>query len=457
MARILFLHVVAMIVTAMVIPLILYLLLEQDAENLQRGAMQGQAEQLARHLVARPQGEWTLDLPTGLRDQYSEAYGRYAYAVIDPAGKVLFSSRKDGSPIFSMAEHPSETRFMETRRGDRILFGIILRKDTEGRPVYVQVAEDLSHRDVLIDDIVTNFFPQVAWITVPILLLLLATDIVIFRRAVEPLLLASSRAEHINPSRLDVRLPTEDIPTEIRPLVIAVNQALDRLEQGFARQRTFAADAAHELRTPLAILRSRIETLSDKAEAQALHRDIESMSRIVSQLLDAADLETVLITRDERADLQAICSEVAEFIAPLVIEHGKTLSLSGTDRPVWVNGNAEMLRRAVRNLVENALYHAPKGTKIEIVVTDQGSISVQDEGEGVPIAKRELIFQRLWRRDRRQGGAGLGLSSVKRIVDAHGGSVTAENRPSGGANFLMRFPVVNPFSDTAGSNSAKDM
>jgi signal transduction histidine kinase len=308
-----------------------------------------------------------------------------------------------------------------------------------GRAVRIQIAEDLSHRDVLVDDVVANFFRKVGWVTVPILLLLLATDIVIFRRAVQPLLRASERAGHISPTRIDVRLPTDDIPREILPLVIAVNRALDRLEQGFRRQREFTADAAHELRTPLAILRTRIETLPDRQAAGALHRDVEGMSRVVGQLLDAAELETVVVDPNERADLHEVCAEVAEFVAPLALGQGKSIALSGAEGPVWIKGNAEMLRRAIRNLLENALNHTPKGTDVEIVVGEHGTVSVLDQGEGVPVTSREQIFERFWRRDRRRAGsAGLGLSIVKRIVEAHGGTITVKNRPTGGAEFSMR-------------------
>ncbi len=442
-SRIMFLHVVAVVITAILMPLVLYWFLESNVESLQHQALREQAESLARHLTIRSEAGWSLDLPAGLRDQYSEAYGRYAYVVLDDAGHVLFSSRADQTPIFPVEARSSQIAFFEVPRGDRTISGASLRKELDGRIVWIQVAEDLAHRDVLTDDVVASFFRQVGWITVPILLLLLAVDIAIFRRAVKPLLRASDQAKRISPTRIDVRLPTDEIPKEIVPLVIAVNQALDRLEGGFRRQREFAADTAHELRTPLAILRTRIETLPDKGEARALQRDIESMSRVVSQLLDAAELETIVVDPDEKADLNDVCTEVAEFIAPLALAHGKTVALSGAENPVLIKGNPEMLRRAVRNLVENALNHTPEGTVIEIVVGEKGTISVLDEGEGVPVAKRELIFQRFWRRDRRRaGGAGLGLSIVKRIVDAHGGAITVENRPTGGANFTMRFAFV---------------
>lgn len=442
LSRIVFLHVIALILTAILTPVILYWFLSSDVEDLQQRATRELAETLSQHIVRRPDGSLRLDLPVGVRDQYSEAYGRYAYAILDQAGQVLLSSRKERDRIFPPSGSASEIEFFEIPVGNRVFSGATLRKTIDGQHLRIQVAEDLSHRDVLIDDVVRNFIPQAVWITIPILLLLLITDIVIFRGAVQPLLRASEQARSIGPARIDVRLPVAEIPSEIRPLVIAVNHALDRLEEGFRKQREFAADAAHELRTPLAVLRTRIETLADKHAADALHRDIEGMSRVVSQLLDAAELETLLITSNETADLVAVCAEVAEFMAPLAIAQEKTLSLEAPDRPVNINGHAEMLRRAVRNLVENALHHTPKNSDVTITVSDDGTVGVLDEGPGVPMANREHLFQRFWRRDRKRvGSAGLGLSIVKGIVEAHGGTINVGNRPTGGAAFSMHFPV----------------
>src|SRR5947207_482451 len=108
LSRILFLHVVALVITAICLPLALYWFLKSDVENLQRRALQGQAEALANHLTARAGGEWSFDLPVALRDQYSEAYGRYAYAVLDDTGRVLFSSRREARPIFPVDAQSTE-------------------------------------------------------------------------------------------------------------------------------------------------------------------------------------------------------------------------------------------------------------------------------------------------------------------------------------------------------------
>jgi len=419
---------------------VLYYFFKWAANDLHDQAMREQAELVAHYLVLRPDGSWTLDLPTALHDVYSQAVGRYAYAVLDDGGRVLFSSLKDRSPIFFADPRSSDVSYLETRRGNAAVSGVSLVKEMDGRSVWVQVGEDLAHRDVIIDDIVADFFKRVGWITLPMLLFLLAIDIVIFRRALRPLLNASEMAKKINPNRTDVRLPPEEIPKEILPLVQAVNQALDRLEAGFRMQREFTADAAHELRTPLTILRSRVDTLADRGVSKALHQDIEGMARIISQLLDIAELESFSIDPNEKADLRTICAEVAEFAAPLALAKGKNIALSGSDAPVWVNGNPEMLSRAIRNLVENAINYSPPGTTVEIVVESSGMVRVLDEGPGIKEEERELIFQRFWRRDRRRtGNAGLGLSIVQRIADTHAATISVENRPTGGANFSLSF------------------
>jgi signal transduction histidine kinase len=442
-SRIIFLHVIALVITAIFMPVVLYYFFKWAANDLHDQAMRDQADLVAHYLVLRGDGSWTLDLPPALQDIYSQAVGRYAYAVLDDTGRVLFSSLKDRSPIFSADSRSSNVAYLETRRGNAAVSGVSLSKEADGRRVWVQVGEDLAHRDVIIDDIVADFFKRVGWITLPMLLFLLAIDIVIFRRALRPLLNASEMAKKINPNRTDVRLPPEEIPKEILPLVQAVNQALDRLEAGFRVQREFTADAAHELRTPLTILRSRVDTLADRGISKALHQDIEGMARIVSQLLDIAELETFSIDPAEKADLRAICAEVAEFAAPLALAKGKNIALSGSDASVWVNGNPEMLSRAIRNLVENAINYSPPGTTVEIVVESSGMVRVLDEGPGIKEDERELIFQRFWRRDRRRtGNAGLGLSIVQRIADTHAATISVENRPTGGANFSLSFARV---------------
>ena len=441
-SRVVALHVIAIGVTSILMPLALYWLLNQAANSLHRDALRSQAATIASFLRPQPDGSVTLDIPSEIQPLYSGGYGLYAYAVLDPAGRVLFSSRSDGSALFSLDELSRGDWVERQRTTGSVLFGVSVARPVGQRMYWIQVAQDLSHRDVIIDDVVTTFFPRVGWITFPILLVLLLIDILIFRRALEPVREASTTAAAIGPARTDVRLPEQAMPAEIVPLVHAVNQAFDRLEAGFRAQRDFTADMAHELRTPLAIMRARVDLLEPGPVRDALRTDLVNMTRTVSQVLDIAELESFVVG-DAKADLHAVCAEAVGFMAPLAVDMSKTISLTGAEGPVWVRGHAEALFRAVRNLVDNAIRHTPGGGSIEVHVSADGVVRVIDDGPGVPEAERDSIFRRFWRRDRTQAESrGLGLAIVARVAETHDGSVTVDNLPDGGAVFTLRLRPV---------------
>lgn len=439
-SRIVILHVVAVVITSIVMSFALSWLMNYETDSIHSKAMQEQAVLVGEHLSAQSDGSLKLDLPLDLLGLYSQAYGRYSYAVTDDRGHVLFSSLRQNAALFPADARSGDVEFLQQRRGNATVSGASIKKTVGNQTVWIQTGEDLANRDVLIDDIVADFFKNVGWITLPILLVLLIADIAIFRRALRPLRQASEIARDIGPTRTDLRLPTDEIPREVRPLVSAINLALDRLEEGFRIQRDFTADAAHELRTPLSILRTRLDILEDQQIGQALRRDVEGMAHIISQLLEIAELDALVIDPSEKADLRAVTAEVAEFVAPLALAQGKDIALLGATEPVWVKGNPEMLSRAIRNLAENAINYTAAQTTVEFVVNENGTVSVLDFGPGVAEDERHLIFQRFWRRDRRKAGStGLGLSIVQRIAELHSATVTLENRRPAGACFSLRF------------------
>jgi signal transduction histidine kinase len=439
-SRIVFLHVVAVVITSILMSLALSWLLSYATNNIHDKAMQEQAVSVGEHLSEKSDGSLELNLPLDLLGLYSQAYGRYSYAVLDRHGKVLFSSLKDHGALFPADAESGDVEFLQQRSGDATVSGASIRKTVGGQTVWIQAGEDLANRDVLIDDIVADFYRNVGWITLPILLVLLIADIAIFRRALRPLHEASEIARDIGPARTGLRLPTDEIPVEVRPLVSAVNQALDRLEEGYRIQRDFTADAAHELRTPLSILRTRLDILKDEKMGQALRQDVDGMAHVISQLLEIAELDAFVVDPSEKADLRSVAAEVAEFVAPLALAQGKDIALLGATEPVWVKGSPEMLNRAIRNLAENAINHTAPGTTVEFVVEDNGTVSVIDHGPGVAEEERNLIFQRFWRRDRsKPGSTGLGLSIVQRIAELHLATITVENRRPTGARFSLKF------------------
>jgi signal transduction histidine kinase len=447
--RLVAMHLIAILAAAVVLPLALYWRVDTTARALHQRALRQQVAQIAEYLHRNADGTWVLDLPERLRQLYSAGYERYGFAIITQSGDVLFSNVNHNEPLFSSDRREDHPAYFERDVGKSRLFGASVPTTIDGVRLWIQISEDQAHRDVLIDDIVADFLPHIAWVILPILLALLGIDLLIFRKVLHPLDEASAFARQIGPARTDVRLPEASMPLEVLHLVRAVNAALERLEKGFAAQREFVADAAHELRTPLAILRAEVEALAEHPGAAALLSDIEGMTRIVNQLIDTAESETLAIGAGDFADIREVCAEVAAFMAPVAVAQGKNIAVTGAGGPVLVEGNSGALFQAVRNLVENALTHTAPDTTVEIAVNEGGSVAVSDAGPGIPECQRQLIFQRFWRGDRRRSGsAGLGLAIVARIVKAHGGTITVGASPSAGAEVLIVLRPVTARGET---------
>jgi len=440
LSRIIWLHVLALAGLFAAISFAAYFLLGATANDFEERVLHDHATAVASHLKASG-GGWSLELPPDLEALYSRGYGGYALTVVDDGGRTVFSSLPNRQLLSAPGQSATALSFFQQRQGKAIFYGINFPVRDGNRSATIQVAQDLENPDVILDDVVAGFLGRIAWIVIPIFALLLAIDVLIVRRALRPITEASQLAQSIGPSKIAVRLPTQNLPAEVRPLVEAINQALDRLESGFQIQRDFTADAAHELRTPLTVLRTLLDVLPGQAAAGELRPHIDGMSRIVGQLLELAELESFTIAAEEAADLRAICSEAVSVMAPIALAHDKTIELTGPTEPIWVHGNSEMLFRAVRNLAENAIRHTAVGTSVEVEVGKTGIVRVKDRGPGIAPSEQELIFRRFWRRDRRSGeNAGLGLSIVQRAIQIHGGVVAVKERAGGGAIFSIELP-----------------
>ena len=218
-------------------------------------------------------------------------------------------------------------------------------------------------------------------------------------------------------------------------------QAKDEtMRQKDEERMTFAADVAHELRTPLAVLRAHLDSLDDADTNYQLIQDVDRITRIVEQVLAKSQIEAIQLGPDDTADLAEVSSSMAAYLAPLVIREGRMIEVVGAESPIIINGNAFALEQALRNLVENAIKYSARGSTITIEVSKTPSIRVIDRGRGVPFEEREMIFERFHRADRRSGGSGLGLSIVRRVAEAHGGKVSVEDAPGGGSVFVLSFP-----------------
>src|SRR5882757_5737031 len=400
-----------------------------------------QAKLIASYLVLDERGSPALNLPTQIADGYKTATGYHRYAIRDQAGEILFGSGPATGPL-ALFDQLTQMAYDYDPDGPGPLhmFGAAVKSSLGGRILFTQVEEDGLDAQYLRAAVNEEFLTDGGWLQVPFLLAWFGVSVLAVRRALAPLKQVSRVAENIDPATADVRLPTANVPQELFPLVSAINRALDRMEQGLMRQREFNANAAHQLRTPLAVLSANIQAMEDKTTAAKLIYDVELMSRMVNQLLLVARLETLSHPANETVDLTAVATDVATNLAPLAIASGKHLEVVNGMGPIFVRANAEALRAALSNLVENALSHTLPATTVSIRLTQEPTVEVTDCGPGVPPDQRNQVFERFWKGDRNGKGAGLGLAIVRHIMTALQGSVSVSDNPSGGAAFTLRFP-----------------
>jgi signal transduction histidine kinase len=272
-----------------------------------------------------------------------------------------------------------------------------------------------------------------------LLLMTLATFMatpVVVRLALAGLDAAADRARQINMRKPGTRLPLADVPAEVSPLVRAVNDALERLDQDYARHQRFVADAAHELRTPIAILNTRLEGLPPSPDRDRLLEDTARLATLAEQLLDIQRLDR---HRNPfvNVDLVALGRQVAADLAPLAIAAGYDIAFETEADRVETSGDHGALERALNNLVQNAIQHGGRRGTIGISVSRPATINVTDQGAGIPADQRALIFEPFYRLHPLGRGAGLGLNMVREIVRMHGGEVTVRESPDGGACFSL--------------------
>ena len=283
------------------------------------------------------------------------------------------------------------------------------------------------------------------------------------RRSLAPVTAMSRQARQIGAENLDVRLPVADTHDEIGELALTFNELLDRVERAFddlrrvtEQMRRFTADASHELRTPLAAVRGEAQVALSRDRTETEYREsvevmLEEavrMGRIVDDMLTLARADAGEIPI-ERAPvyLDEVVADAARTAKPLAEQRGVALDLEPSPEAIEVVGDEDLLRRAVLNLVDNAIkYTEPGGTVRARAVCDSGGarVEIEDTGPGIAPADRERIFERFYRidkaRSRDAGGAGLGLSIVRWAAEAHGGRVDLASEPGAGSRFSLVLP-----------------
>ena len=232
-------------------------------------------------------------------------------------------------------------------------------------------------------------------------------------------------------------LSKQGLTRELSEVVRAVNVMLAQVDAALARERAFAADAAHELRTPLAVLRLEVAELPQGPVARRLDEQLAALAHLVGQLLRFAQAEEVMASERRAVDLVALARQTCEEMAPAALRRRQELAFVAPEQPVMASGNPTLLSVALRNLVENALRASPADSVVTVSVGPEG-IAVEDSGPGVPDAHKPNVFDRHWQAERRRDGAGIGLALVRRVMQLHDGTVRVEDCPDGGARFVLK-------------------
>jgi signal transduction histidine kinase len=400
-----------------------------------------QAQEISSFISTSRDGSVYLDLPSNLSEAYNNPGSRYRYVVRDEAGRVVATSGRRVGPLQDFIQlrdrHIYEYR-VDAENAN--MLGAAVRTDIGQKKFFTQVEQTVPMTQSLNASVFNEFFMDGGWLGIPFLLAVLGISAFTVRRSLAPLDELATLATKIDPGHSTLRLRAAGIPTEILPLVSSFNNVLDRLDEGLRQQREFNANAAHQLRTPLAVLGANIDTMTDGAVAAKLRYDVEVMSRIVHQLLLVARLETLNIRLDEKVDLCLTARQAAENLGPIAISMNKTLEVDEPSVPVFIRGNEFVVGIAISNLIENALNHSPPGEAVRIRVTPNPTVEIHDSGPGVPPEFREKIFERFWRGEASKEGAGLGLAIVRRIMHALNGIVSVADAQEGGAQFTLQFP-----------------
>ncbi|MCQ4258970.1 sensor histidine kinase [Stutzerimonas stutzeri] len=355
-----------------------------------------------------------------------------AYRVLDEAGSVVLSS--PGSEVIwpdsAAAGQPVPGSFEFQQRGVT-MHGATEAVVHEGQTWYLQFTASTRFLHLVYKAFSLPFTGMgITLFSLVLLFVFGASVYVTLRYTFKPLRDVSNSAAEISPRSLHARLQTDAIPSEIAPLVVSFNNVLERLEHGYRVQQEFLATAAHELKTPLALIRAQIELMDDGRERKSLLNDVEHMTRQVHQLLHLAEASEIQSYRFAKVNVREVADEAVNYLQRMADLAEVRLLITGGSDPHWLADRGALFT-LLKNLLENAIQHAPRESEIHIAVSTD-ALTLRDWGPGIEEAQLEHLFTRFWRgAHRRDHGAGLGLSICQEITTAHGWTLAVQRMQPG--------------------------
>jgi two-component system heavy metal sensor histidine kinase CusS len=424
--------------------------------EIDRDELLGKVE-LVRHTLAKIRTAEEFASMPGRMDDALIGHPHLGVRVSAPDGTVLYASADAAFPAdefpLRLAEGlPASPGIATWRHGQHAFRGTMTSVPMDYAPMpraNVAVAVSIDHHIAFFDAFIRNL-----WISIALGALLTGLlGWVAARRGLSPVRDMTAVARSTSASRLNDRLRVETLPRELTELATAFNEMLARLEESFRRLSDFSSDLAHEFKTPLSNVMTQTEVALSKSRSADEYREVlyssleecDRLARTVSDMLFLAKADHgQIIPSVERIDLAADVRELFEFYDAFVEERKVTLACTGEGA---VDGDRLMLRRAISNLLSNAIAHTAPGGRVEVAIDGgtpgQLTVRVDNPGEAIPSEHLSRLFDRFYRvdpaRQRSSGGAGLGLAITRSIVAAHGGTIRASS-----ADGLTRFEVTLP-------------
>lgn len=398
---------------------------------------------IAERIYATEQ-EVVVDIPYSALELFEAGSSdRVFYSIAIPGGEAI--TGYDGMPIPERIEPNVAVFYDGVYKGQPLRLGALLKplyRKEFPKPVLIVFGETTNTRQEVVHSLfIGEVMRKALLIVVALAVALFATMI-----AVRPI----DQLGQLIRDRPDDDLTPVDavgVPSEVKPLVEAINLHMERIGAMVEARRRFIADAAHQLRTPLAVLNTQAEYALRQQEAgamrpavEALHRSLGSAIRLTNQLLSLSRAEPIngLMVDRQPVDLMAVARDMVVELLPLAARKGIDLGFEGGAAAVVVTGQPVLLREMLANLVDNALRYTPENGVVTVAVdlapetAATARVRVVDNGPGIPAGFREQVFRRFFRLDGSDyTGSGLGLSIVREIVHGHGGEIVLGDAPDG--------------------------
>jgi len=369
----------------------------------------------------------------------------YAFRILMEDGSVV--AEHNGAMLAQLSpwrERPSRTQDLwlvdlDLERKLYVAGGV--RHKIGGREAWIEVATRGDPDRVYLGIVAAEVLDDVWMPMIPVVVLILGVAVFSVRRSLAGLVHAAMQAEEISPLDRTKRFDVSGMPREAAVFASAINELLDRVGSLVKAQRMFIARAAHELRTPLAVMV--LELGREAPRVKNLQADVQGMSDTVDRLLTLARLESIEQPEIRDLDLGQIAVDLAARMKDWA-SHTRHEIAVRVHAPACVVGDANAIREALRNLLENAVRHTPPGTHIDVTAGPGGSLVVEDDGPGLVDDVIPDLLQPFKKGQASTEGAGLGLAIVKQAVDLHNGALQIGRSASGGARFSLTFPAAVP-------------